>query len=170
MYKSPRKQSFFTRIFNTVRLKEEDPYQDDEYFDDEEHFEEDLEEGEVYREEHIEMDPPADPEGELGVDMYQTHNAVVIQAITAGVKLSDIDIDLTREHVSIRGTRTPTHRVSDEDFFTQEIYWGAFSRDIQLPFEVDIDEAEAIEDHGLLTITLPKLNKDRRAALKVKSI
>ncbi len=168
MYKTPRRKSLFLRIFDTVRLREDDDLDNDIYDEEDEdldlapdHLVEDTTEDDYVEE---------DPEGELGIDMYQTHNAIVIQAITAGVKLSDIDIDLTREHVTIRGTRTPTHRVSEEDFFNQEIYWGAFSRSVQLPFEVDIDQAEAIEDHGLLTITLPKLNKDRRAALKVKSI
>lgn len=168
MYKSPRRKSIFLRIFDTVRLREDDDLGDDLY--DEDANEVDITENGPLNETSDDEYLEEDPEGELGIDMYQTHNVIVIQAITAGVKLSDIDIDLTRERVAIRGTRTPTHRVSEEDFFNQEIYWGAFSRSVQLPFEVDIDQAEAIEDHGLLTITLPKLNKDRRAALKVKSI
>jgi len=35
--------------------------------------------------------------------------------------------------------------------------------------EVEIEEAEASEKHGLLMIKLPKLDKGRQAKLKVKS-
>ena len=174
MYKTPKKKSFLSRMFNTVRMREEEEKYEDEYFDDE-HAGQEVEGDENYKineygKEHDEEIQPEEIEGELGIDMYQTHNAIVIQAITAGVKLSDIDIDLTREHVAIRGSRSQSHRVTGEDFFNQEIYWGSFSRDVMLPVEVDIDQAEAVEDHGLLTITLPKLNKDRRTVIKVKSI
>lgn len=167
---SPRKKSFFGKLFDTVRLQDndqdefEDEYDVHEYDPEEDHSDHDED---AYEER---LTPPEELEGELGVDMYQTHNAIVVRAITAGVKLSDIDINVTREHISIRGTRTQTHRIDPEDFFTQEIYWGSFSREVDLPCEVDIDEVEAIEDHGLLTITMPKLNKDRRTVIKVRSI
>lgn len=163
MYKKSPQKSLFKRIFDTIRLKESNKENDD-FYDDEEVFEE----IEDYDEDLDTV--PEDTEHELAIDMYQGHNSIIIQAVTAGVKLSDIDIDLTREAVAIRGARTQTHRATKEDFFTKEIYWGAFSRHIILPFEIDIDQAEAIEDHGLLTITLPKLNKDRRASLKVKTL
>ncbi len=168
MYRpASRKKSFFGKLFDTVRLQDtdeeelDDEYEVHEYDPESDHSEEELEEAPL---------PPEEMEGELGIDMYQTHNAIIVRAITAGVKLSDIDINITREHVSIRGTRSQTHRVDQDDFFSQEIYWGSFSREITLPFEIDIDEVEAIEDHGLLTITMPKLNKDRRTVVKVRSI
>ena len=34
--------------------------------------------------------------------------------------------------------------------------------------EVDVDMAEAEQKHGLLTIRLPKINKDRQTKLKVR--
>jgi HSP20 family protein len=171
MYR-PRKKSFFSKLFDTVRLQDND----DEVVDEEYNVHEYDPEAEGGFVEDEDDEPskaeihPEDLEGELGIDMYETHNAVVIRAITAGVKLSDIDINITREHVSIRGTRTQSHRIDPEDFVTQEIYWGAFSREVALPCEVDIDEVEAIEDHGLLTVTMPKLNKNRRTVVKVRSI
>jgi HSP20 family molecular chaperone IbpA len=52
----------------------------------------------------------------------------------------------------------------------RELYWGAFERAVTLPEEVEIDEAEAIERHGMLMIKLPKIDKKRRSVLKIKSI
>ena len=44
-----------------------------------------------------------------------------------------------------------------------------FSRSIALPEEVDPDMAEASEKNGLLTIILPKLNKEKVQKVRVKS-
>ena len=41
---------------------------------------------------------------------------------------------------------------------------------ISLPEEVDPDEAEATEKHGLLVLKLPKIDKNRQTKLKIKSI
>ena len=49
------------------------------------------------------------------------------------------------------------------------MYWGSFSRTIALPAEIDVDEAEAIEKHGLLILKLPKLDKRKKSKLKVKT-
>jgi len=71
--------------------------------------------------------------------------------------------------VTLRGKREKQREVSGNDYFYQELYWGAFSRSILLPQEVDADEAQATIKNGLLTIHLPKLDKARVAKLKVKN-
>jgi HSP20 family protein len=107
-------------------------------------------------------------EGQLTVDVYETASDIVIKTMVAGVKPEDLDISITREMVTIRGKREEDRTVSSEDFFHRELYWGAFSRTIVLPKEVDIEEAEAIEKYGLLILKLPKLDKHKEARLKVK--
>lgn len=108
-------------------------------------------------------------EGELSVDVYQTPSHIVIKAMIAGVKPEDLDISITRDMVTIRGKRERHTEGGNGEYFFEELYWGAFSRTIVLPQEVDIEDAEAAEKHGLLIIRLPKLDKGRQAKLKVKS-
>lgn len=107
--------------------------------------------------------------GELAVDVYQTPSHIIIKAMIAGVRPEDLDVSITRDMVTIRGKRERASEGSNGDFFFQELYWGAFARTIVLPQEVEIEEAEASEKHGLLVIKLPKLDKGRQAKLKVKS-
>lgn len=107
--------------------------------------------------------------GELAVDVYQTPSHIIIKAMIAGVRPDDLDVSITRDLVTIRGKRERHTEGSSGDYFFQELYWGAFSRTIVLPQEVEIEEAEANEKHGLLTIKLPKLDKGRQAKLKIKS-
>ena len=108
-------------------------------------------------------------DGELPIDMYQTPDAIIIRALVAGVSPEDLDIAITRDMVTLKGERQETQEAPDEDYYHRELFWGSFSRTILLPEEIIIDEAEAKEKHGLLEITLPKLDKERSARLTVKS-
>lgn len=111
-----------------------------------------------------------DGDGELSVDVYETASQIIIKAIIAGVKKEDLEISLSRDMVSIKGSRQSESTIDEEDYFHKELYWGTFSRSVLLPQEVDIEKAEATEDKGLLTIRLPKIDKGRQAKLRVKSI
>ncbi len=111
----------------------------------------------------------AEPQGELAVDIYQTPDAIVVKALVAGVQPNSIDIALTREMLTISGTREDEREVEEDNYFQRELYWGSFSRTILLPEEIDVDLAEASEKHGILMIRLPKINKKRSTKLKVRS-
>lgn len=108
-------------------------------------------------------------EGQLTVDVFNTPNEIVIKAIVAGVKPDDLDISITRDMVTIRGKREEQKEVEGEDYFYRELYWGAFSRTILLPQEIEVEDANASEKHGLLVIRLPKIDKEKQTKLKVKS-
>ena len=110
-----------------------------------------------------------DTEGELSVDVYQTPTHIVIKAMIAGVKPEDLDVSITRDMVTVRGKRERHTEGGNGEYFFEELYWGSFSRTIVLPQEVDIEDAEAVEKHGLLIIRLPKMDKGRQAKLKVRS-
>ena len=108
-------------------------------------------------------------EGQLTIDLYQTPDEIILESPIAGVKSEDLDISITNESVTITGKREKDRKVKDEDYFYQETYWGKFSRSIILPQEVDAEKAEALVKNGVLTIRLPKLNRQRSKKLKVQA-
>ncbi len=114
-------------------------------------------------------DSDSETEGQLAVDMYQTPNEIVVKTMVAGVKPEDLDISITRDMVTIKGKREDQSEFSGDDFFHKELYWGVFSRTIVLPAEINVEEAEATNKNGLLTIILPKIDKNKQAKVKVKS-
>jgi HSP20 family protein len=107
-------------------------------------------------------------DGQLAVDAYQTDDAVVLQAPIAGVKPQDIEITITDEVVTIKGVRNQAQEIARENFFTQEVYWGAFARSYLLPVAVDADHAEATINDGVLTIRIPKQEKTKTRVIRVK--
>ena len=109
-------------------------------------------------------------EGQLSVDVYQTPNDIVIQAMVAGVRPEELSINITRDMVTIKGKREENRTIQEDDYYVKELYWGSFSRTILLPQEIEPEEAEAIEKHGLIVIKLPKINKEKQTTLKIKSL
>ena len=150
-----KKSSFFERLTGSIRVDD-----DEDYGNDQEKTETASKESQVLTEEST--------VGQLTVDVYQTPSDIVIKTMVAGVRPEDLDVAITRDMVTIKGKREEERNISSDDYFHKELYWGSFSRTILLPQEVEIEEAEAIEKHGLLIIRLPKLDKDRQARLKVK--
>ncbi|OHA24295.1 MAG: hypothetical protein A3B11_02345 [Candidatus Taylorbacteria bacterium RIFCSPLOWO2_01_FULL_44_26] len=155
---SKDKRSFFERLTGTVRMdedrieskptKKDRPKETDSSWIDEE----------------------SEKDGELTVDVYQTAEMIVVKSMIAGVRPEDLDVSITRDMVTIRGHREEERISREEDYLARELYWGSFSRTIQLPEEIDVDEAEAVEKHGLLILKLPKLDKKRQSRLKVKTV
>lgn len=107
-------------------------------------------------------------EGQLTIDVYQTPEEIVVESPIAGVDPEQLDINITNESVTIKGKRERQHKVKEEDYFYQECYWGKFSRSVILPQEIDSEKAEATIKNGILTIRLPKLNRQKSKKLKVK--
>ena len=119
--------------------------------------------------EQVVEEPEREEEGELAVDVYQTPTHIIIKAMIAGVRPEDLDVSITRDMVTLRGKRERHTEGTVGEFFFSELYWGAFARTVVLPQEIDIEAADAVEKHGLLTLRLPKLDKGRQAKLKIKS-
>jgi len=108
-------------------------------------------------------------DGQLTVDVYQNPDEIIIKAIVAGVKPENLDVSITRDMVTIKGRRENTKEISEDNYFYKELYWGAFSRTILLPQEIEVEASTAIEKHGLLTLILPKVNKEKQTKLRVKT-
>jgi len=108
--------------------------------------------------------------GELSVDVYQTDNDIVVQAMIAGVRPEDLNLSITREMVTVEGRRQKSTEAEGDGYFMKELYWGSFARKILLPCEVEPDEAEAYEKNGLLTVRMPKIDKQRTQKVKVRSL
>jgi HSP20 family protein len=108
-----------------------------------------------------------DEEGQLTIDVFQTPDEFVIKSTIAGVNAEDLDIDIRDDMVIVRGQRRKDEEVAENGYLYQECVWGAFSRTVILPEEIDTAKAKANLKNGVLTIRLPKL---RRATQKKVAI
>jgi HSP20 family protein len=111
---------------------------------------------------------PAEYEGELYIDMYQTKDNVVVKSTIAGVPPEDLDITIANDMLTIRGERKRIEKIDQGDYFFQECYWGGFSRSVILPIDIDSENIEAELKDGILTVILPKAAKAKTKKIKIK--
>lgn len=114
-----------------------------------------------------EWDENEDLPGQLAVDVYETREKLVVKARTAGVNKSDLDVSISDNTLSIRGTLSAGNEDDVENYFVQECYWGEFSRSIALPVPVKEEEIEAVLKDGVLTISFAKVKQDTVKKIQV---
>ena len=124
----------------------------------------------IFRKENSfeEENVPQSYEGQLAIDVYQTPEAIIVEAPIAGVKPEDLNITITDDVLTIEGERKRESLFKEEEFLVQECYWGSFSRSYILPVPVDPDRARASIKNGLLRIILPKQEKAKTKVIRVE--
>ena len=105
--------------------------------------------------------------GQLAVDVYETKERLVVKARTAGVNKNELDVSISDNQLTIRGTLSAGNEDDVENYFLQECYWGEFSRTIALPVPVKEEEIEAVLKDGVLTLSFGKVKQDTVKKIQV---
>jgi len=108
-------------------------------------------------------------EGQLALDVYQTKTHIIIIAPIAGVTLSNIKVSITEDVLSIKGNREKQENIQNQDYYTQECFWGDFSRTIVLPSAVDSSKINATFKNAILKITIPKTEQTKTKVVRIQS-
>jgi HSP20 family protein len=107
-------------------------------------------------------------EAQLSVDVYEDDSNIIIKSTVAGVNPEDLEISISNDLLTIRGSRQQDEETTDDNYYCRECYWGSFSRSIVLPREVDQKKIDATIKNGILTIKLPK--KYKTSSIKIRQI
>ena len=107
--------------------------------------------------------------GELPIDMYQTKDEVVLKATLPGVKPEEVDTTITGDTLTIKGEHREEKETKEEDYLYKEHRYGAFSRSVTVPMQIESDKAEAVFENGILTLTIPKSEQVKPKQIKVKA-
>ena len=91
------------------------------------------------------------------VDVVETDKAVRVRASIPGVKPDDLQVTIQGNLLTIGGESKSEDEREGESWLLREHRFGQFRRTVELPAAVDADGAEARCEHGVLTLTLPKL-------------
>jgi HSP20 family protein len=99
------------------------------------------------------------------VNVFQNQEGdVVIRAELPGVKPEDFSVTVEGRRVTITGERKPESPESVAHH-RRERPFGKFSRSIQLPEDLDVEQASATLSQGVMTLRVP-----RAAAAKARQI
>ncbi len=156
------KVGFFARLTGayedediiTNKKDETDVYDDDEYEEEAQH-------------QHTTPSANHYGERELAIDLINTPDDLVLIAHVPGVDPNKVDISLSRELVTLSTEEGKTRIKQNCDYFYQELYQGSYSRTVVLPQEIVVEKSKADIKEGILTIILPKIDRDKKTRLKV---
>lgn len=102
------------------------------------------------------------------VDISETDTHLVVKAELPGIDVKDVDVSITGDQLTIKGEKQEEKEEKGENRYRSERYYGTYQRVIDLPTRVEEDKTEATFNKGILTITLPKVEKVKRKQVKIK--
>lgn len=102
------------------------------------------------------------------VDIFEEPNAIRIMLEVPGVSPDDVKISLENNVLTINGTKQQATEQRTERVHRDERVYGAFERSFTLPATVDANAIKATYEHGVLTVTLPKVEKARPRQIEVQ--
>jgi HSP20 family protein len=92
----------------------------------------------------------------------------VVKAEVPGMDPKHIDISLSDGVLTIKGEKKEEKEEKEANYHLVERSYGAFSRSIRLPSEVQSDKINASYKNGVLKITLPKSEEAKKKEIKIK--
>ena len=93
-----------------------------------------------------------------------------VRAELPGVKKEDLDIDIDKNYLTINANKIEENKVDEKSYKKSEFRYGAFSRTVYFPEDINVDKTEAKLEHGVLKIEAPKKysESDSKKKLTVK--
>jgi HSP20 family protein len=102
------------------------------------------------------------------VDIVEKDKEIKISAELPGMDDKDIDVSISRDTLTIKGEKKEEKEDKGKDYFRMERSYGAFSRTIPLPKDVDTDKVKAEFKKGVLTVILPKTSEAIKETKKIQ--
>ena len=102
------------------------------------------------------------------MDVVETDKAIEIDAELPGMTESDIDVSVVDNVLTVKGEKKSEKEEKDADYHMVERSYGAFTRSLTLPYEVDASKVDAKFNKGVLKITLPKSPEVKAKTKKIK--
>lgn len=102
------------------------------------------------------------------VDVIDQDNTILVRATLPGVKKEDLEVSTTDHSVTIRGSSCEEQKEEKGEYYRREIRSGNFLRTIALPASVDEKAIKAKFKDGLLEVTLPKMESEKRHSIKIE--
>jgi HSP20 family protein len=105
----------------------------------------------------------------MAIDLNETENGYELTTALPGVKPENIEINVDRDLVTVRGRTDQNEERQQGNYIYRERHSGAYQRSIRLPEPVNSEQVEATMEEGVLKITLPRLQQTVQRRIKVRS-
>jgi HSP20 family protein len=100
------------------------------------------------------------------LNVFRKADDFVLITELPGIKRSDLDIQVNRNTIRLSGTKEVKYP-DMAGLHRRERLEGRFDRAVTLPVEIDADGVKAEYHDGILTLLLPRAERDRPKSIKV---
>jgi HSP20 family protein len=103
------------------------------------------------------------------IELKETDKKLVLKAEIPGIDTKDLTVEVREDQVRITGEHKEEEKIEDREknYFRSEFYYGKFERVIPLPMLIKTDAIKSEFKHGILTLTMPKVETTAKKAVKV---
>ncbi len=101
-------------------------------------------------------------------DIYETQSKVILKVELPGIDIEDVEIEVKDSFLVVKGDKR--QRVTTNEYYHRmECSYGAFQRIFSLPVVIDRTQIQATLSDGVLTIVVPKIEKEKLIHVKVEA-
>lgn len=101
------------------------------------------------------------------IELMDTPDNLVLRVQLPGIDRNHLNIQATRDAVLIEGEHPSPQQSESQQWLRSEFAYGKFRRLVSLPVAIETEQIQAEFQHGILTLTLPKTEQERRRVVKV---
>ena len=101
------------------------------------------------------------------VDIFDTNNAIVIKAELPGIKKDDVSVDVKDNVLTIKGERSFSKEIKEENYYRKERSFGKFQRSFTLPEAIEPAGIKANFKNGVLEIEVPKAEEKKPKQISI---
>lgn len=95
------------------------------------------------------------------MDVYEKDNRMIVKADLPGIDKKDIKLHLDRDLLTISAETNREKEMEKKGCYCSERYFGKIQRSVRLPEEAGTKDIKASYKNGVLTIEIPKSEKDK---------
>lgn len=104
------------------------------------------------------------------IEVQEEEDHYLLRADLPGLKKEDFNISIQGSHLTLKGERKYEKEAKKKGGYFSERIYGAFTRTMEFPTEIQADKVKAAYKDGVLEVTLPKAEnaKPKQISVEVK--
>jgi HSP20 family protein len=102
------------------------------------------------------------------VDIVESDSAYLVKAEVPGLSPENIDVQVENDVLTVRGERKSENEEQRGGYRRVERRYGSFARSFVLPKGTNPEAIDAQVEHGVLTVTIPKVAPATARKVEVK--
>ncbi|MCL6436137.1 MAG: Hsp20/alpha crystallin family protein [Leptolyngbyaceae cyanobacterium HOT.MB2.61] len=122
---------------------------------------------EGFREEFRSSSAESETAWDPAIELIDTPENLILRVQLPGVERNHLNIQATRDAVLIEGEHPYPAQSESHRWLRSEFAYGKFRRLIPVPIAIENDRIRAEFQDGILALTLPKTEQERRRVVRV---